>query len=59
MDSKNAVLGGGMTLPAKVQEILKDFKIPIQGPIWNLIMKAGMIAISKAQDQAQNPFSVK
>ena len=59
MDSKKVIVGGGMTLPAKVREILKDLKIPIQGPIWHLIMKAGMMAISKAQDQAQNPFSVK
>ena len=48
MDSKKVIVGRGMTLPAKVREILKDFKIPIQGPIWHLIMKAGMIAISKA-----------
>ena len=48
MDSKKVVPGGGMTLPAKVRDILKDFKIPILGPIWHLIMKAGTIAISKA-----------
>jgi len=39
---------GGAGLPIKVKEVIKSMKIPYQGPVWHLIIKAAMSMVNKA-----------
>ena len=50
LDTKLNTGGRGESLPLKVRDTLKAMAIPIQGPVWHLIMKASMATIAKALD---------
>ena len=42
-------------LPTKVRDAIKAMSIPVQGPVWHLILKASMTTITKALNTATAP----
>lgn len=47
----------GSPLAPKVKEVLKALNVTISGPVWQLIIKAAMVMINKAQVLQTVPIS--
>ena len=54
-DTKKALASTGQAVPAKLKSVFKDLNIPLQGPLWNLVVKAASLTISKQAFSVASP----